>query len=57
MGERATFRQTDLEKAIRVAREAGLPVSGFRILPTGEIDVRCAPQLPGDDFDLTDMRR
>lgn len=57
MRERATFRQTDLEKAIRVARDAGLPVTGFRILPTGEIDVRCGAQVPGDDFDLTDMRR
>lgn len=57
MGERATFRATDLEKAIRVAKEAGLPVAGFRILPTGEIDVRCGSQIPGDDFDLTDMRR
>jgi len=57
MGARATFRPTDLEKAIKIAKEAGLPVIGFKITKDGDIDVRCGQQVPGDDFDLTDMRR
>jgi hypothetical protein len=57
MGTRASFKQIDLEKAIRVAKEAGLSVAGFKINQDGEIDVRCGPPLPIDEFDMTDMRR
>ena len=57
MNSRATFRKSDLEKAILVAKEMKLPISGFRISPEGEIDVRCGTTERVDEFDLTDMRR
>lgn len=57
MGVRMKFSQINLEKAIRAAKEAGLPVTGFKIGPQGEIDVRCGPHEPADEFDATDMRR
>ena len=57
MAVRASFKQTDLEKAIRVAKQAGLPVTGFRIGKDGDIDVRCGPAEPVDEFDMADMRR
>ena len=57
MTARATFRQSDLKRALETAREAGLPVTRFRITADGEIVVDCAQQPPADDFDLTDMRR
>jgi hypothetical protein len=57
MATRVRFSQADLEKAIHTAKAAGLPVTGFKIGQHGEIDVRCGPQEPGDEFDMTDMRR
>lgn len=57
MGARMKFSQTDLEKVLRTTKEAGLPVTGFRIGPQGEIEVRCGPHEPADEFDATDMRR
>lgn len=57
MAAKIRFSQLDLEKAIRTAKEAGLPVTGFKIGPQGEIDVRCGPHEPADEFDATDMRR
>lgn len=57
MTARASFRQADLEKAIRVAQAAGLTVSEYSIGADGTIHVRVASGPPGDDFDLVDMRR
>ncbi len=57
MGVRTKFSQTDLEKVLRTTKEAGLPVTVVRVGPQGEIEVRCGPQEPADEFDATDMRR
>ena len=35
----ATFRQADLERAVKVALKLGLPVAGFEIAPDGRIVV------------------
>lgn len=39
MGRPRTFRQADLERAIRAAKKQGLNVCGYKISPTGEIEV------------------
>lgn len=38
-----TFRQSDLERAIRVAKAADLTVTGFEITPEGVIRVLTGP--------------
>ena len=39
---RQTFRLTEVKRAIKAARDAGLNVSGFWINPQGEIHVETA---------------
>ncbi|MFC3571402.1 hypothetical protein [Paracoccus simplex] len=51
------FSQANLEKVIRTVKEAGLPITDIKVGPQGEIDVRCGPHEPADEFDATDMRR
>jgi hypothetical protein len=38
----ATFRQADLARALRAAKQAGMDVGGFEIDPSGKIVVRSA---------------
>jgi hypothetical protein len=47
MARRPTpFRQSDIARALKAAKAAGLDVTGCRIAPGGEIDLHFAGQQP-----------
>jgi hypothetical protein len=50
---KATFRQSDLTRALKGARAAGIDVRRIRIAPDGsiEIDAGGPSSAPGDDLD------
>jgi hypothetical protein len=52
---RQAFRRTDVLRAIRAVRDAGLPVSAVRISPQGEIEVETAKAQAQDS--ATDLER
>ena len=48
MGRRpATFLQSDVTRALKAAKAAGLPVTGCSIAPGGEIALQFADAQPG----------
>lgn len=44
MSRAATFRQADIQRAIKAAQAMGLTVSGYRIDANGTIEVLTGPQ-------------
>jgi hypothetical protein len=42
-----TFKQRDVERAIKAARKAGIEIASVKIKPSGEIEIISAPR--GDD--------
>jgi hypothetical protein len=54
----ATFKQTDLTRALKAARAAGVQVSRFEIDASGKIVVVAAnDSVPDDDAELNEFRR
>ncbi len=44
----APFRQSDIARALKAAKAAGLDVTGCKIAPGGEIDMQFASARPGE---------
>jgi hypothetical protein len=47
----ATFKQRDVERAIKAARKAGIEIASVKIKPSGEIEIITtdAPGARGED--------
>lgn len=54
MSRPATFRQADVERAIKAAQASGLPVAGCEITPEGTIRILTTPpikaEVPADTY-------
>lgn len=57
MTRRAVFRQSDLQRALSTALKLGLPVTGYRITPEGEIVVSTGQTATSADDALEAWQR
>lgn len=56
----SNFRQSDVERAVKAARAAGLDVGGVEVAPDGTIRVTTVTPVPsetGDPFDKWKARK
>lgn len=53
----ATFRQSDVARAVKAARAAGLDVVGLEIVPDGTIRIIAGSGDPGDSLSPLEKRR
>jgi hypothetical protein len=48
MTDRATFSAPAVRKALKLAKETGLPLAGWRVTPDGAIEVQFATKAESD---------